>query len=224
MRTTVYVDGYNLYYGRLQHSPYKWLDLASMLRHVLRIQNPQTEITRVAYFTAPVLARLATHGQRSVDAQNSYHRALLSTGVEVILGRHTLERGQALHYRMGQEPSRSETVPIWKLSEKETDVNLALHMYRDALHHDNSGLKQQVLVSSDTDARPVLAMIRQDIPSLQLGIILPRRPDHRRPPAGSLTQLAHWTREHLLDAELTAHQFRSRVPTRRKPADKPDYW
>jgi hypothetical protein len=36
MRTIVYVDGYNLYYGLLRKSAYKWLDLYSLFQnHVL---------------------------------------------------------------------------------------------------------------------------------------------------------------------------------------------
>jgi hypothetical protein len=32
LRTNVYVDGFNLYYGCLKGTPYKWLDLDAMCR------------------------------------------------------------------------------------------------------------------------------------------------------------------------------------------------
>lgn len=32
MKTNVYVDGFNLYYGCLNKTPYKWLDLAQFCR------------------------------------------------------------------------------------------------------------------------------------------------------------------------------------------------
>jgi hypothetical protein len=36
MRTVVYVDGFNLYYGALRGTPFKWLDLYGLFReHVL---------------------------------------------------------------------------------------------------------------------------------------------------------------------------------------------
>ena len=36
MRTVVYVDGYNLYYGLLRNTTLKWLDLVALFRnHVL---------------------------------------------------------------------------------------------------------------------------------------------------------------------------------------------
>lgn len=34
-KTIVYVDGFNLYYGLLKDSPYKWLDLAALFRRLL---------------------------------------------------------------------------------------------------------------------------------------------------------------------------------------------
>lgn len=220
MRTIAYVDGYNLYYGRLQGSPYKWLHVRALLEAILRIQNPAIQVIAVKYFTAPVIARLATHGQASVEAQNAYLRALTATGVNVILGRHQLEAGRAPRYQPGVSVSRQDTVPIWHLDEKETDVRLALAMYRDA---SQSRMDQVVLVTSDTDMVPALEALRADF-SLGLGLILPRRPEGGRPAAGSLMNLVDWTRSHIRDEELAAAQLPVRVPTRRKPADKPAYW
>jgi len=54
MRTCVYVDGFNLYYGALRNTPYKWLDVARLCGLLL----PNHDITRIAYFTARVSARV----------------------------------------------------------------------------------------------------------------------------------------------------------------------
>ena len=35
-RTAVYVDGYNLYYGLLKGTPYKWLDPVRLVAELLR--------------------------------------------------------------------------------------------------------------------------------------------------------------------------------------------
>jgi hypothetical protein len=51
MRTIAYVDGYNLYHGRLKHTPFKWLDLVGLLSTILRVQNPSAQITVVKLFT-----------------------------------------------------------------------------------------------------------------------------------------------------------------------------
>jgi len=76
VRTAFFVDGYNLYYGVLHGSDHKWLDLTALLAEILRIQEPSAELVSVDYFTSPVIARLATRGQVSNDAQNRYIRAL----------------------------------------------------------------------------------------------------------------------------------------------------
>lgn len=35
LRTRVYVDGYNLYYGCLRKTPYKWLDIRALAERIL---------------------------------------------------------------------------------------------------------------------------------------------------------------------------------------------
>lgn len=220
MRTIAYVDGYNLYYSRLRGTPFKWLDLHALLQSILHIQDPAMELVQVRYFTAPVISRLASHGPASVEAQHAYLRALQFRGIEVTLGRHQLEPGLAPRYQSGLPASRQDTVPVWYLDEKETDVRLALTMYRDARR---STMDQAVLVSSDTDMVPVLEALRADF-ALPLGLILPRRPGGGRPAAVSLMQRVDWTRTVILDSELANAQLPPRVPTRRKPADKPGYW
>ena len=51
MRTFVYVDGFNLYYGALRGTPWKWLDLPDLFAKVLQ---PRHDILKVKYFTARV--------------------------------------------------------------------------------------------------------------------------------------------------------------------------
>ena len=51
MRVGVYVDGFNLYYGALKGTPFKWLNLVTLAEQVL---PPGYTIDRVNYFTARV--------------------------------------------------------------------------------------------------------------------------------------------------------------------------
>ena len=53
MRTRVYVDGYNLFYACLKGSPYKWLNVYSLVDTLL----PRNDIDKLRYFTARVSAR-----------------------------------------------------------------------------------------------------------------------------------------------------------------------
>lgn len=230
MKTAVYIDGYNLYYGRLRNTGHKWLDVGKLVRSIIGIQNPDAVLTHIKYFTAPALARFATHGRQSVTAQEHYHRALMvrNPDLEIVKGTHSIdERGTLLPaFRKGVPFNKSDRHRVWKLEEKKTDVNIAIAMYRDAIR---GGLDQLVIVSNDSDAEPVLAAIRIDCPKLVIGVITPIAP---RPQNGkghrsvstSLSNLAHWTRRHILDEELDQAQMPLRVPTHKKPIDKPTHW
>ena len=39
MRTYVYIDGFNLYYGALKGTAHKWLDINALFRNILRPEN-----------------------------------------------------------------------------------------------------------------------------------------------------------------------------------------
>ena len=76
-RTTIYVDGFNLYYSRLKGTPYKWLDVAALFRdRIVQIQDPSAVVDTIKFFTAPIKASYARHGEASAQAQTQYHRAL----------------------------------------------------------------------------------------------------------------------------------------------------
>ena len=51
MRTYVYVDGFNLYYGAVKGTPFRWLDLVELARQVLPAGH---SIEKLKYFTARV--------------------------------------------------------------------------------------------------------------------------------------------------------------------------
>ncbi|EOY6722633.1 NYN domain-containing protein [Pseudomonas aeruginosa] len=229
MRTAFFVDGYNLFYGLLAGTEFKWLNLRSLLAHVAHVQEPSSELVSVSYFTSGVKPDLATRGVLSKQAQDTYIRALKTTGVEVIWGRHRLELGRAPRFVDKKTPaSRRDQVDIWQLEEKETDVNIAISMYRLAVRQTSlpeaERIQQIVLVSADTDMTPALRALREDFPDLRIGVILPHREGIKREPPGSLENYSNWMRRFIRADELKAHQFPDRVPTKKKPADKPEYW
>jgi hypothetical protein len=49
----LYIDGFNLYYGALKRTPYKWLDLGKLAQALL----PSDTIQELHYFTARVSSR-----------------------------------------------------------------------------------------------------------------------------------------------------------------------
>lgn len=229
--TAVYVDGYNLYYGRLRGTAWKWLDLVALFERLLHEQNPASALVNLRYFSAPALARFATHGRSSVEAQQDYHRALLrvhAPRLSIRLGTHAFNRDGTLlpRFQPGGGFIRNDRVRVWLLEEKQTDVNLALAMYRDAAA---GAFGQLVLCSNDSDAAPALEAIRSDFPGITLGVVAPRRPPTptiraHRSASLALSTHAHWTRHHLLDDELERAQLRRIVPTGRKPIIRPAHW
>ena len=221
MRTIAYVDGYNLYHGRLKYTRFKWLDLQGLLASILHIQNPSSELIAVKLFTANIKARYARRGQESVIAQNAYHRALTARGVQIVYGRFTLSQERVPRYSIGEALNRDDRVEVWVLGEKQTDVQLALHTYRDA----SAGKCEQVLLcTNDSDLAPAVEFIRSDCPNTAIGIVLPRPPELKARKSKTLQDLAHWTRDHILDEELAGHQLPARVHTGKKPVDKPAHW
>lgn len=230
-RTAVYIDGYNLYYGRLRHTAYKWLDVVALSEAVLKIQDPSAVLQMVKFFTATALARFASHGMDSVIAQQSYHRALSlrhSERFRLIFGTHSIDANGTLlpTYVEGQPYNKAVRSRVWKLEEKKTDVNIAMEMYRDAVR---GKYAQVVLVSNDSDAEPVLAALREDFPQIVIGVVTPVVPSQTCAPAhrgvsASLAKYAHWTRRHLLDEELADAQLPAHIPTKKKPIRKPAHW
>lgn len=230
-RTAVYIDGYNLYYGRLRGTSFKWLDLVQLFQTLLAERDQNEYLERVNFFTAHALATFATNGTASVEAQSAYHRALKSMygdRLEITYGTHSFDKSGTLlpAFVSGQPYDRTNRVRVWKIEEKKTDVNLALCMYRDAC----MGLYDRIiLVSNDSDAEPALKAIRQDFPHIAIGVVMPIHPPvqgssvHRRK-SGSLANLAQWTLPYITDDQLLKAQLPVKIPTKKKPILKPNHW
>ena len=154
MRTYVYVDAFNLYYGCLRNTPYRWLNLEAFCRRML----PTNDVQRIKYFTARVSARRNDPGQPL--RQQIYLRALRTLPlVEIHLGHYL---SHEVNMPLAHPPaSGSRFVKVIKTEEKGSDVNLATHLVSDA--YENL-FDVAVIVSNDSD---LLAPV--DIASKRLG-------------------------------------------------------
>ncbi|MCL1622611.1 antitoxin Xre/MbcA/ParS toxin-binding domain-containing protein [Ralstonia pseudosolanacearum] len=234
LRTRVYVDGYNFYYGCLKGTHHKWLDLYQLFQeHVLPSalierdgQHFRSELLPEAlqFFTATIIES-AAKAHDSVSSQARYHTALrkLHAGrIRLVEGYYSLTKARAPRIdpdHPNRPPNACERVPIWRLEEKQTDVNLALHAYHDAM---TGQVDHVVIASNDTDLVPALRMIREHTP-VTVGLVIPTRDSERRPNA-ELAKYAHWVRRHLTEAELAAAQLPRVVPGGKTPTVKPDSW
>lgn len=224
LRTIAYVDGYNLFYGCLRGTSFKWLDVGALLRQILHIQDPGSSLDQTYYFTSRVMPKFSPHGVESEAAQLAYFRALQAQpGMNIVLGRYTAVRFNAM--RFCRPPRLDKRVLTWRLEEKETDVSMAVSMYRDV----SRGRADQILlVSNDSDLSPALRMVKEDFPDIRIGLIIPSRSVDGEPGDRTITEHlgrhADWTREHIMESELRSAQFRDRVKTGKKPADRPPLW
>ena len=195
VKTNIYIDGYNLYYSRLKGTAFKWLDLAFLFcDQIVRQQDPSAQVCSVKFFTSPVKASYARHGQASEHAQTQYHRALLAKYpdlIEIIKGFHIFQPTALPVFEHGEAPSKSKVAKVWMIEEKQTDVNIALQAYRDVAR----GICDQVVIcSNDSDLEPALRLIREDAPHAKIGLIMPLRPQAQgdgKVPNKRLTPLAH---------------------------------
>ena len=164
IKTHVYVDGFNLYYGAVKDTPYRWLDIRKMCELLL----PGRDIVRIKYFTAHISARPNDPGQPT--RQQVYLRALRTTPeLEVILGSFlTFERIMPLG---GQPANRQKFVRVIRTEEKGSDVNLATHLLIDGFKGD---YRQAVLVTNDSDLLEPIRFVRSDL-KLQVGLLNPQK-------------------------------------------------
>lgn len=225
MKTIVYIDGYNLFYGCLKHSTDKWLDLYALFSNrIVRAQHPSSEPITLKFFTADIKAKVASNGQDAQLAQQAYHRALeqlYPDQICIIKGYYALDKARLLAYQ--KPPDKTARVDVWKLEEKQTDVNIALEAYRDAA---KMHAEQLVFVSNDTDLAPALAAINKDFGErVKVGVIIPvREQSGGRPANQQLSQFANWTRRHITNEELHSSHLPNKIPTNKKPILKPKYW
>jgi len=232
VRTRIYIDGYNLYYGCLKRTSLKWLDLMSLFEQQIlpsiswqgKALPAALEPVAIKFFTAPILEK-AAKASDSLACQEQYHSALrkhLPGRVQLIPGYYALTkaRGKAVDASdAGKWPRHCQDVDVWKLEEKQTDVNLAIHALKDALCNE---VDQVVIVTNDTDIAPAVEMIRQ-MTQVLVGLVVPTTA-HQRRPNDALATHAHWIRTHITVSELRAAQFPRVITHGKKSAIKPLSW
>lgn len=226
MRTIAYIDGFNLYFGCLKESEYKWLDLVKLCERIAFEHNPNTDLVQVKFFTADVKANLSRHGQAAQHSQHNYHRALQSLypspQLEIIKGYHSEQVTTQPPYQEGDKrPRHGEVVKVWRIEEKQTDVNIAINMCCDAIEKRCDAM---LVFSNDSDLVPAIEIVKAYQPASDVGVIIPRREGVPRLHNRNLSAIADWTRDAILTRELAECQLPRLVPTSKKPAIKPDYW
>ncbi len=163
MRTYVYVDGFNLYYGALKGTAWKWLDLPALFMRVLQAHH---DILKVNYFTARVSG---THADQSKSQrQDVYLRALqhYRPEVDVYFGHFLSHRVSA---PLAQPIGNRRTAEVIKTEEKGSDVNLAVHLLNDAWL---DVYDCAVVVSNDGDLVEAMHLVKEHH-GKRIGLVTP---------------------------------------------------
>ena len=171
MRTYVYVDGFNLYYGALKETPWKWLDLPALLRALLQ---PHHDILTVKYFTARVSGTPADPSKP--QRQDTYVRALQRHRPEVaVYFGHFLSHPVRLP--LVRPTGNQRTVEVMRTEEKGSDVNLAVHLLNDSWLNDYDCA---IVVTNDSDVAEAMRLVKQHH-GRRIGLVTPgtRRPSRQ---------------------------------------------
>ncbi len=156
-RVAVYVDGFNLYFGLRQSNwqRYYWLDLVALGEHLLK---PGQELVATHYFTA----RIRSNGRNAADMarQNNYIEALGVRGVHIQEG----------HYLPKIRECRKCGASWTDYEEKETDVNIAIQLFSDAV---DDVFDTALIISGDSDLSTPIRRVRRRFPRKRMIVVFP---------------------------------------------------
>ena len=176
LRTFVYVDAFNLYYGCLKGTPYRWLDLERLSRALL--PAAKHDIQAIKYYTARVGARPNDPDQPT--RQQLYLRALATLPLVEIHFGHYLSHAVQMPLA-DPVPGGRRHVRVIKTEEKGSDVNLATHLVADAYE---ARYDAAVLVTNDSDLQEPARLVRERLGKV-VGVLNPH--EHQ---AVALTRVA----------------------------------
>lgn len=214
MTAIVYIDGFNMYYGSVKETRYKWLNLLVMCQILL----PGRTINKIRYFTAEIKAQ--KHDLDAPIRQKEYLKALETIPNFFIHYGRFVERPQKrpiypLEYPTPGSPPK--LVRILRTEEKRSDVNLATFLMLDCI---DEIFDEAVVISNDSDLLlPIESAVNRF--NKTVGVINP----HRRDSASrELMQVASWSYKEINRSVLAASQFPDTVATPRGPVAKPPSW
>ena len=204
MKLNVYIDGFNLYYGSLKGTPYKWLNVDKMCQLLF----PKATINKIKYFTARVIARPHDPGQPI--RQNFYFRALETLpNLDLVEGQFLVSRP---FMSLASDPSKR--VQVIKTEEKGSDVNMGVHLL-------NVGYKKEydsaVIITNDSDLAEAMRIVQTEL-KLKVGIA-----NSKKRPAFKLKQQASFIKQ-IRKGVLNASQFPKILTDKQGTFHKPASW
>jgi hypothetical protein len=208
VRTILYVDAFNLYYGCLKGTPYRWLNLAELGHCLLAAHNV---VIGIKYFTARVSARPNDPGQPT--RQQLYIRALRTLPrVEIHYGHYL--RHEVMMPLAYPAPGVPRHVRVIKTEEKGSDVSLATHLVADAYE---DRFDAAAIITNDSDLLEPVRLVRARLRKT-VGILNPQ--EH---PSFVLSKAASFFKQ-IRPGALAASQFPDELADAIGPFRKPGTW
>jgi NYN domain len=206
VKTNVYVDGFNLYYGAVKGTPYKWLNIRQMCETAF----PKNAIAEIHYCTA--IVQDAPWDPEQSIRQQTFIRALQSTDVEVHYG--SFLSKVVRMPRAKRLPGQSRFVMVLKTEEKGSDVALGSLL---VAHGYQGRYEAAIVVSNDSDLVLPIRIVREEL-GLPVGLLNP----HKRFSV-ELSKAASFRRQ-IREGLLKSSQFPRTVADEHGTITKPDRW
>ena len=185
IRVVCYIDGFNIYHaiddmsrasrGKLNYL--KWLDLRKLA--AVFTDPAMHEVAAVKYFSAYATWMPPQHERHQI-----YVKALRATGVEPIMGQF---KEKDIYCRECKLTHKGH-------EEKESDVNIAVHLISDAY---NDRFDQAFIITRDSDLSGPIRYIRDQFPKKRVKIIAPPQRGHSKELWALATSRASISKEHL---------------------------
>ena len=207
MIANIYVDGFNLYFGCLRGTPYRWLDIAKLCSIIL----PAYQIKNIRYFTA--LSDSKDNNPQRHQRHLLYLRALHTIPNLSVHYGFFLRRNIAMRLA-NPLPGEPETVVVTRAEEKGTDVNLASYLLLDACDRESEAA---IVISNDSDLATPMSIVRERF-GITVGILNPH-PNRSR----TLANVADFYRP-IRRGPLGASQFPDRLNDANGAFTKPPGW
>ncbi len=210
MRTYIYIDGFNFYYGAVKDTPYKWLDFKKLFGYLLDTSH---QIISIKYFTAIVTGKIDPD---QPVRQKTYIRALKKyiPEISVYYGKflsHNVFKPLAYPIDKNLFGKNIKFVNVIKTEEKGSDVNLSVQLLNDAWLdlYDCA-----VIVSNDSDLSESLRLVKE-LHKKKIGLITPGQIH----PSRELLKYSNFTKR-VRKGVLAASQLPDPIPgtTIHKPA------
>ena len=212
MRTYIYIDGFNFYYGAVKDTQYKWLNFKKLFESLLA---PSHQILSIKYFTAIVTGKIDPD---QPIRQKTFIRALKKfiPEISVYYGKflsHNVFKPLAYPIDQNTFGKKIKFANVIKTEEKGSDVNIAVHLLNDAWldHYDCA-----VIVSNDSDLAESLRLVKEQHKK-KIGLITPGNTH----PSRELLKYADFTKR-IRKGVLGASQLPDPIPG--TTIHKPKVW